>query len=152
MMNINDAVLQTERDVPPGSPTGSKDTLGKSQEGWNIFIKYNKFLLLLTVFHYQTKSYSGHKISDEFSNSLRDAIDKFLETYQGKFGRIQTDNDMSIQLSNLSDTTKLIKYSKHMYEITSKLKKYLSEHEDLGAILDDIAGQINKLVYLLTLE
>ena len=40
------------------------------------------------LFHWNTTSYSKHKATGKFYDGLTDLIDTFVETYQGKYGRL----------------------------------------------------------------
>ena len=42
----------------------------------------------IKLLHWQTKSYARHKAYDDIYHSLGDLVDKFVEMYMGKYGRV----------------------------------------------------------------
>ena len=124
--------------------------------------------------HWRTKSYSEHKALDEFLDKFIDNMDKFIEIYQGKYGRIDfkgRSGSMVIQRVNGKDLVRYLDVligffggirSKNCkkYKIDSK-KTYCGitlldiikdTDTDLLNIRDEIVGSINQLKYLLTLS
>ena len=103
------------------------------------------------VLHWQTKYYSRHLIFDEFNEELEDFADKMVESYQGKYGKIQLD-ECDIEIKNLKEL--------NLSEMLNNFKQYLlndfdveyQNDKDLLAIRDEIVSLINKNIFLLTLE
>jgi hypothetical protein len=105
----------------------------------------------IKLYHWNTFSYPQHKATDELYSSLGDNIDKFVEILLGKeHSRINTKYIQEIKIHNLKDEKALI-------ESINRYKVYL-EHmpesfgTDLLNIRDEILGDLNKFLYLLTLE
>ena len=103
------------------------------------------------VFHWQTKSYSQHKAFGMAYEELDGEIDDFLESYQGKYGRVVATSTFEVSLDNYSE-----KFSETNEEfisfLVSELPSYLDKADtDLLNIRDEILGKINQLKYLLTL-
>lgn len=105
----------------------------------------------IKLYHWNTFSYPEHKATDELYASLGDNIDKFVEILLGKNNaRINTKYIQEIKIHNLSDT-------KALKESIERYKMYLenmpdSFGTDLLNIRDEILGDLNKFLYLLTLE
>ena len=102
----------------------------------------------IKMYHWQTKSFPYHKISDELLSTIDSLSDKFVETL---LGRLETrpNIDSKIYIRNISD--ELFK------EIMDAANKYLinelseiESYTDLMNIRDEIIGEINKTKYLLT--
>lgn len=111
----------------------------------------------LRIFHWQTTSYAEHQAFGLTYDSLDETIDKFVEVYMGKHGRVfQMGDNFNVQLYNYS--------SENLNQYIEKTIDYLtynllpsSEYEpvkntDLLNIRDEMLGDINKLKYLLTLK
>jgi len=108
----------------------------------------------MKMYHWQTKSHSRHVASGEFVTNLTEFIDTFVEVYQGKYGRIQLDNIVSIKLKNMNDTTVidyLNKYKNYLlYTIPGTLDNV--KDTDLLNLKDEMLAEANKLLYLFTLR
>jgi hypothetical protein len=109
----------------------------------------------IKLYHWQTKSYSRHKATDEVITSLDEAIDEYVETYMGKYGRpkMSARNNM-IKVQNLSETT-IVRFIKNcITHLTTQLTKKLNPAADTDLInlRDEMLGDLNKLLYLFTLH
>lgn len=106
------------------------------------------------IYHWQTMSYPRHKATDDLVSSLDEKIDEFVETYMGKYGRPKlTAGKSTIHLRNFHDTQapKLLKDA--IDWLTHVLPKRLkSTDTDLLNIRDEIVGDLNKTLYLFTLN
>ncbi len=105
----------------------------------------------IKLYHWNTFSYPEHKATDELYSSLGDNIDKFVEILLGKeHSRINLKYIQEIKIHNLNDKKALI-------ESINRYKMYLDKMpssfgSDLLNIRDEILGDLNKFLYLLTLE
>ncbi len=103
--------------------------------------------------HLQTTNYAEHKALNEFYDSWSDLVDNFIETYQGKYGRVQ--GEVNIKLVPYKDNCScdyfdnLISYLKQGSEFRNLI---FSEDTDMNNILDEMLGLVNKTRYLLTLK
>lgn len=105
----------------------------------------------LRIMHWQTKSYARHVAYGMTYDAISDLADKFIEAYQGRYGRIQCGT--SIEIANINDE-KLSKLLDECLEFLNNQEKLgiKDGDTDLSNIRDEIIGTINKLKYLLTLE
>jgi len=110
--------------------------------------------LQLKINHWQTKGIARHEAFGKTYDSLTDLIDDFVEIAMGKYGRFTLDDQTkTITLINLSEmnpsdmiktcTEGLVQFSEDLDGTTDT---------DLLNIRDEILGNLNKLLYLLTLE
>jgi len=108
----------------------------------------------LKMYHWQTQSHSRHVASGEFVTNLTEFIDTFVEVYQGKYGRIQLDNIVSIKLKNMNDTTVIEYINKYKNYLLYTLSGTLDEVKDtdLLNLKDEMLAEANKLLYLFTLR
>jgi hypothetical protein len=106
-------------------------------------------------FHWQTHSFSEHESFDNFVNILDDFLDKFVEAYQGKYERLKVlgDGNSGQFISNYESVDGLA-YLKALYEVLNvKMVSCLSDQDsDLLNLIDEIVLNLNKLLFLLTLE
>ena len=106
----------------------------------------------IRINHWQTTSFSEHKMTDALFDELNGLIDKLGEATLGRMGSLKT-NTVNFQISDISVcSTKFLleKLCKETCEITEELS--VTNFEDLKNIVADIEGLLNKSKYLLTLE
>jgi len=106
------------------------------------------------LYHWSTNLYSRHKSSDDLFNTITDLTDKFMEIYQGKYGKISKSiiNEIDIKSKLISDDNFVIylrNVSQFLEDIV-KNKLLSSKDSDLLNIRDELLGEINKTIYLLT--
>ena len=112
-----------------------------------------KLLIIIKVYHWKTKSYAEHKATDELYSSLNEHIDKFVEVLLGKEGSRLNMKGKNIDITDPSTTEEL---KKIIYEyrilLEDKLEKYipLKGNSDLYNIRDEILGDLNQFLYLIT--
>lgn len=103
------------------------------------------------LYHWQTKSFARHKATDDLTATLDTLIDSFVESYMGKYGRPTVRG--SITLHNFSESAARSFVAKQTKYLTSVLpKKLKSTDTDLLNIRDEILGELNKVLYLFTLQ
>jgi len=103
------------------------------------------------IFHWQTKSFSQHKAFGMIYEELSENIDDFVESYQGKYGRIIATSTFEVNLDNYSEAF-AESNEEFILFLTTELPTYLDKSDtDLLNIRDEILGGINQLKYLLTL-
>jgi hypothetical protein len=122
-----------------------------------ITVVFLEMLMMVKLFHWKTHSYATHKATDELYEKLNENIDSFIEVLLGKTGsRIDLMDKKSISLIDLNSQENL--KSKIMY-----LKSYLvgldnnkalnsMSNSDLFNIRDEILGNLNQFLYLLTFK
>ena len=112
------------------------------------------FEMLNTVklYHWKTKSFSQHKATDELYERLNENIDKFVEVLLGKDESRIKMIEKRIQVEDYSNVLdfkeKIYKYR----DFLTGLNKYFNEKKDtdLLNIRDEILGDINQFLYLMT--
>jgi len=117
----------------------------------HVFIE---MLNIVKLYHWKTTSYAQHKATDELYATLNEHVDKFVETMLGKDGsRIeQWEREIdAVQYNNTNDFKSRI----HEYrDFLIKLNDYFDEKRDsdLMSQRDDILGDLNQFLYLLTFK
>ena len=108
----------------------------------------------IKLYHWQTKQYSRHKATDDVVSSLDESIDKYVEVYMGKYGRMKmTAATATTHVKNLSEST-IVKFIKSCINyLNSELVKKLRDNDtDLINIRDEMLAELNQLLYLFTLH
>lgn len=100
--------------------------------------------------HLNTESYEQHKALDNFYKSWLELVDSFVETYQGKYGRIQG----MIQIEIVTGIwvkeyliAVMVFLNKDIVEVVDK-----DTDSDLENIIADMKQLVNQTMYLLTLK
>lgn len=112
--------------------------------------KLFKFLMLIKLYHWNTKSFARHKATDRCFEKLLENLDDFIEAYIGRYGRniVTREKNTNIKLQILSD--------KQMEQELVGLLKYLEnldvQDTDLLNIRDEMLSVIKKTLYLFTLN
>lgn len=108
----------------------------------------------IRVYHWQTNSYARHKATDSLLGKLDDNVDKFMEVYQGKYGKLKIGNGSPIETASghLTDDQAVL-YLKEAIKFLSSLEIegiLAPKDTDLLNIRDEIVGDINQTLYLFT--
>jgi len=108
----------------------------------------------IKLYHWQTKVYSRHKATDGVIEALDGSIDKYVEVYMGKYGRMKmTGSNASITVKNLSEASVVIFIKRCILYLNTELVKKLKETDtDLVNIRDEMLAELNQLLYLFTLH
>lgn len=113
----------------------------------NTLHKMLEMLMLIKIYHWKTNSYASHKATDHLYASLNEHMDKFVEIWLGKNNK-KLNAKMNISINYVSNEKKLIIKVK---EFILHLER-LQLDSDLLTIRDDIVGELNQFLYLLTFK
>ena len=103
----------------------------------------------IRMYHWTTRVYNQHIVSGELYEKLDLLIDKFVETYLGKNTITFETFQISIKNQNIISMLKRFKQFL-MGEIELFLDKKINT--DLKNIRDEILGEINRFIFLLSLK
>lgn len=122
-----------------------------------ITVWFLELLITIKLFHWKTTSYATHKATDELYSKLNEDIDKFIEVLLGKTGvRTNLLNKHTISLVDLSTTDQLVKkiniYKRCLVGLTNNSFISSMSNTDLLNIRDEILGDLNQFLYLLTFK
>jgi DNA-binding ferritin-like protein len=132
--------------------TKAKKTTKSTNELVNYFLQ---LLIVVKVYHWKTKSYAVHKATDELYEKLNEYIDTFVEVMLGKEGTRLNMKNRKIVITDPSSKTE---FKKIIYEyrilLEDKMNEYIKEdgNTDLYNIRDEILGNINQFLYLITFK
>ncbi len=122
-----------------------------AQENLNEVMKFLFSVQLINkMYHLNTTSFARHKASDAFDDSLQSHIDRFAETYIGRYNVKPVVNSVKIDQDFISDDG--------IVRLYVQVKTYLENinrmfvDPDLLAIRDDLLADVNKTLYLFRLK
>jgi hypothetical protein len=109
----------------------------------------------IKLYHWQTRIYARHVATDSVVDKLDELIDKYVEVYMGKYGRLRlSGTDAIIRLTNLTEAgvTKLVRAA--INYMNGPLVKHLNKETDTDLInlRDEMMGSLHQLLYLFTLH
>jgi DNA-binding ferritin-like protein len=113
-----------------------------------------EMLNVVKLYHWKTHSFAQHKATEELYEQLNENVDKFVEVLLGKDGsRI----NMTKKRVDLIDPESINSFKSRIYEYRAflvDLNRYFSPKRDtdLLNIRDEILGDINQFLYLLTFD
>lgn len=122
-----------------------------------VSIKFLEMLLMVKLFHWKTHSYATHKATDELYDKLNDHIDQFIEVLLGKTGsRIDLTKHRSIRLMDLHSANQLKRdvsmFKSYLVGLDRHPALKTMSNSDLFNIRDEILGDLNQFLYLLTFQ
>jgi hypothetical protein len=106
--------------------------------------------LVNKLYHWNTASYPRHIASDRFDDVLEGIVDKFMEVFIGRYQIKPMIHRISIDDSLMTDKGIESAY-KQTREILSQMQNNIPD-TDLLNIRDELVGEINKNLYLFTLN
>lgn len=122
-----------------------------------ITVYFLEMLMMVKLFHWKTHSFATHKATDELYESLNEHIDSFIEVLLGKTGtRINLTQKRSISLVDLNSQASLKarieQFKKYLVSLNTNKAVASMNDTDLMNIRDEILGDLNKFLYLLTFK
>ena len=121
----------------------------------NIFVKtFLEILNMVKLYHWKTHSYAEHKATDDLYSNLNEHMDTFIEILMGKDEsriRLLEDNIKLMDINNIRDFKDKI-YGFREFLINMNMHLSSNTDTDLLNIRDEILGDINQFLYLLTLH
>jgi hypothetical protein len=107
----------------------------------------------IKLYHWQTESFARHKASDELLGNISDLIDQFIEVYIGRYDRPKFKNNFKILVTELDNDGAEYLIQSYINFMKNELPKYLEDNDtDLYNIRDELLGNLNKTLYLFTLN
>lgn len=125
--------------------------------GDNVLANYIKILLQfrtdIKMYHWQTKSFAYHKISDELLTSIDDLTDKLVENICGLLNtRPEMNTTTQINISNILEKNVFISKGKDVEKKLRALDVVFRSKSEILNIRDELVGSINKALYLLSFD
>lgn len=94
--------------------------------------------------HLQTKSYPEHKALDDYYNSIIPLTDGFAESYQGRFGIIDSFPDLRINCTKGLHVIEIVR------EWIDDNREWCGSFTELQNVIDEIIELCNDTIYKIT--
>ncbi len=121
------------------------------QENLNEIIKFLFTIQILNkLYHLNTTSFARHKAADGFDDSIQTHIDRFAETYIGRYNVKPVVNSIKIDQDFVSDDG-IVRLFIQVKTYLENLNRMFND-PDLLAIRDDLLADVNKSLYLFQLK
>jgi hypothetical protein len=122
-----------------------------------ITVKFLEMLMMVKLYHWKTHSHVTHKATDELYDSINSTVDKFIEILLGKTGsRIDLTNHKTIALIDLGSEDQLKEriesFKKYLVGLNQNRAITSMSGTDLLNIRDELLGDLNQFLYLLTFK
>lgn len=122
-----------------------------------VTMVFLQVLLMIKLYHWKTYSYATHKATDELYAKLNEHMDRFVEILLGKTEkRTNFMNVKSIKLIDLDSADKLkVKidnFKGYLVNLNNNKAMKLMANMDLLTVRDEILGDLNQFLYLLTFK
>ena len=108
----------------------------------------------IKVYHWQTNQFARHKATDDVLAALDGSIATYVEGYMGKYGRPKiTASTNTVKIQNMADKTAAKFIKACIAYLEGPLVKRLKPADtDLINVRDEMLAELNKLLYLYTLD
>jgi DNA-binding ferritin-like protein len=129
-----------------------------NQKSFDMLVKRMlEIITLLRLYHWNTYSYATHKATGDLYDGLSDKADNYVETMIGKSNgkyRIRMSNYNKLTIKGVSNNTDMVNTIKSFIKELDSFHLRLSQsfYSDIINIKDEIVGDLNKYLYLLTLK
>jgi len=119
-----------------------------------IVQEFIQVLNTVKLYHWKTHSFSQHKATDELYKVLNEHIDKFVEILMGKQNARIYMPTAKISLVDIEKTSEIRAVMERFRDMLINMNKQFSAETDtdLLNVRDEILGDINQFMYLLTLK
>ena len=126
----------------------------KNKDKSHIIRIFLEVLNMVKLYHWKTHSYAQHKATDELYSRLNEHIDKFIEILMGKDESRIKMLEKRINLIDPNNThdfkTRIYEYREFLTDINMFFDN--KKDSDLLNVRDEILGDINQFLYLMTFD
>jgi len=144
--------MSSKKNIGKSRPRKTIRNVKISPKNTQIVRTLMEMLNVVKLYHWHTHSHPEHKATDELYERLNEHIDKFVEVMLGKKGtRIQKwDKHMVIKQydSKTSFQDRMYEYRDFLVDMNRHLN--VRKDSDLLNIRDEILGDVNQFLYLMT--
>jgi DNA-binding ferritin-like protein len=119
-----------------------------------IVQKFMELLTMIKLYHWKTHSYAQHKATDELYGKLNENIDKFVEVLLGKSRHRVNMLETKMKMYDLDTKLELKEHIFEYRQFLIDMDRCFSpkKDSDLFSIRDDILGDLNQFLYLLSFD
>jgi DNA-binding ferritin-like protein len=116
-----------------------------------IILPMLQFQSQLKAWHWLTRSFSQHKAFGDAYDALSESVDTFVETYFGRYGR-ETAGGFVLNIKAETDPKTVQALIGDFKQYLSNMDKEIRDGSDLLNIRDEILGEVDHLIYMLTFQ
>lgn len=119
----------------------------------NIVQVFFHMTTTIKLYHWQTQVYARHIATDGLLTQLHQLIDRFVETYIGRYRRPDFGGRLKLEIEELTESSAVETLRYYIRFLKTKVPTYLKEDDtDLLNLRDEIVGHLNQTLYLFTLQ
>ena len=112
---------------------------------------------MIKLYHWKTYSYATHQATDDLYSKLNGHMDSFVEIMLGKHGdRVNLTRVKSISLKDYTSVSdfkrEILKFREFLIKLNTNKSMENLANTDLYNVRDEILGDINQFLYLLTFK
>ena len=140
------------------SKNGTRKNRGGLQKfEQEVVVKFLEVLTAIKLYHWKTHSYATHKATDDLNAKLHENVDSFVEVLLGKRGdRVNLTHKKSISLRDYRTPEEfkreLEKFKSYLVGLDNCAALKTMSNSDLYNIRDEMLGNVNQFLYLLTFK
>jgi hypothetical protein len=122
-----------------------------------IILTFLQTLNMIKLYHWKTYSYATHQATDDLYSKLNGHMDSFVEIMLGKHGdRVNLTRVKSISLKDYTSVSdfkrEILKFREFLIKLNTNKSMENLANTDLYNVRDEILGDINQFLYLLTFK
>jgi DNA-binding ferritin-like protein len=142
------------------SKTSKKNTTRKNTQSKSLFERKMNSLLRKIIqlqrqikfFHWNTKNYAAHKITDDFHATLSGLVDQLVEVSIAHKMKLANINKYYKKVKEFKTKDDVMKYVDNISKEIAMLHKKKDIPQDIKAILDTVVGELNRFKYLFVMK
>ena len=149
---INEKIMTVDDFSEFSDNSYANDDKSLTDKTFTFLLKLMNYRNQLVVNHWQTLSYSEHKLTDDVVEDISEVVDEIGETTMGTFNRPNIDK-FTCDIKNITQFPTVDVLNKIDEELLELIECYDdTPHEGIVALLSDFSAKIKKYIYLTTLE
>ena len=129
-------------------PAGEKESGESPQE--ELLCEMLEASAQAKVFHWQTSSFAEHEAMGDFYDEFNGLMDKFIEAYQGCYGRIMLGCELEVKPYTMDAPVAFLTSFKQY--VSGDARMLVMGNSALSNILDEINGLVEQTLYRLTFK
>ena len=106
----------------------------------------------IKFFHWNTKNYAAHKITDDFHATLSGLVDQLVEVSISHKMKLANINKYYKKVKEFKTKDDVMKYVDNISKDIAMLHKKKDIPQDIKAILDTVVGELNRFKYLFVMK
>lgn len=106
----------------------------------------------IKFFHWNTKNYAAHKITDEFHGTLSGLVDQLVEVSISHKMKLANINKYYKKVKEFETKRDVMNYVDIISKDIAMLHKKKDIPHDIKAILDTVVGELNRFKYLFVMK